>query len=68
MSTVGAGVNEIRIRARGEYRVLYVTKFADAVYVLHAFGKKTRQTSRRDIDLAAARYRELIGAMKRAHL
>jgi phage-related protein len=68
MATVGAGVNEIRIRAKGEYRVLYVTKFADAVYVLHAFVKKTRETPKQDIDLAAARYRELVYAMKRAHL
>lgn len=67
MSTVGPGVKEIRIRARGEYRVLYVTKFADAIYVLHAFGKKTRQTGKQDIDLATTRYRELVCAMKGAH-
>jgi len=67
MPAVGPGAKEIRVHAKGEYRVLYVTKFADAVYVLHAFGKKTQQTPKRDIDLAAARYRELVQAVKRAH-
>jgi phage-related protein len=43
MPTVGAGVNEIRVQAGGQWRVLYVAKFADAVYVLHAFGKKTHE-------------------------
>lgn len=47
VSTVGPGVNEIRVHARGEFRVLYVAKFAHAVYVLHAFAKKTRETSKR---------------------
>lgn len=61
MSTVGQGVREIRIRDTiGAFRVLYVAKFADAVYVLHCFQKKTRKTSRTDLDLAARRYRELL--------
>jgi len=60
MKTVGSGVKELRIHAKGEYRVLYIAKFASAVYVLHAFEKKTSQTPRHDIDLAARRYRELI--------
>lgn len=60
MGTVGAGVQEIRIRdGVGAYRVLYVTKLGDAVYVLHCFEKKTQKTAKRDIDLAAKRYREL---------
>ena len=60
MASVGAGVNEIRIRdATGAFRVIYVAKFADAIYVLHCFQKKTQQTRRQDIDLAAQRYREL---------
>jgi len=65
--TVGPGVNEIRIHAKGEYRVLYVAKFADAVHVLHAFAKTTRKTPKQDIDLATMRYRELIQAIKRAY-
>ncbi|MBX7254176.1 MAG: type II toxin-antitoxin system RelE/ParE family toxin [Candidatus Promineofilum sp.] len=60
MSVVGPGVREIRIQVLGEWRVLYVAKFADAVYVLHAFQKKTQQTRRDDIELARRRYR-LIG-------
>ena len=65
--TVGPGVNEIRIHTKGEYRVLYVAKFADAVHVLHAFAKTTRKTPKQDIDLATARYRELAQAIKRAY-
>lgn len=60
MNTVGQGVKEIRIRdAAGAFRVIYVTKFADVVYVLHCFQKKTEKTSKADIDLAAKRYRDL---------
>jgi len=58
MSTVGPGACEIRVRDEaGAFRVIYVARFADAVYVLHAFQKKTRKTSRADIDLAKQRYR-----------
>lgn len=64
MAVVGAGVKEIRIRTENEYRVLYVAKFAEAVYVLHAFGKKTQQTSKKDIELASQRYRELVNERK----
>jgi phage-related protein len=42
VTTVGPGVNEIRVHAKGEYRVLYVAMFVHAIYVLHAFAKKTR--------------------------
>ena len=60
METVGPGTKEIRIRAETGYRVLYVAKFSEAVYVLHAFVKKTTKTSKKDIDLATGRYRALI--------
>ena len=61
MITVGQGVREIRIRdAVGAFRVIYIAKFADAVYVLHCFQKKTEKTSRADVDLAAKRYRDLL--------
>ena len=43
MPTVGAGVYELRIRSRGAFRVFYVAKFAECLYVLHAFQKKTQQ-------------------------
>jgi phage-related protein len=59
MQTIGPGVNEIRIHILGEWRVIYVAKFRDAVYVLHAFHKKIRKTSRRDIDLARQRYSQI---------
>lgn len=64
MPSIGIGVNEIRVHAENEYRVIYVAKFAEAVYVLHAFAKKTRQTSKRDVDLAKQRYRELLSERK----
>ena len=61
MNTVGRGVHEIRIRdAAGAFRVLYVAKFDDAVYVLHCFQKKTQKTSKADVNLAAQRYRDLL--------
>lgn len=63
MPDVGTGAYEIRHRdaANGAFRVIYVAKFADAVYVLHAFQKKTQKTAKSDIDLAAKRYK-MIGA------
>ena len=61
MNAVGRGVREIRIRdAAGAFRVLYVAKFDDAVYVLHCFQKKTQKTSKVDLNLAAQRYRDLL--------
>ena len=60
MNTVGPGVREIRVRdAAGAFRVIYTTKFSDAVHVLHCFQKKTPKTSKVDIDVAAKRYRDL---------
>lgn len=56
---VGSGVREIRIQVGRQFRIIYVTPFADAVYVLHAFEKKTQQTSRRDVELARHRLAEL---------
>lgn len=63
MPTVGAGAYEVRINLQGAWRVIYVAKFEDAVYVLHAFQKKTQTTRQEDIDLAARRYKQ-IGASK----
>jgi len=60
MPTVGLGVNEIRVRLGGAYRVMYIAKFVEAVYVLHAFEKKSRKTAQTDIDLARRRFRALI--------
>jgi len=62
---VGLGVNEIRIDSQdGWFRVMYVAKFDEAVYVLHSFQKKTRKTSRNDIAIAKARYRAVVAERK----
>jgi len=60
MPSVGPGVSEIRVREGGAHRVIYMAKFAEAVYVLHAFQKKSRKTARLDIELARLRFRRLI--------
>jgi phage-related protein len=61
MNTVGQGVREIRIRdTSGAFRVLYVAKLEDAVYVLHCFQKKTQKTRKSDLELAGQRYRDLL--------
>ena len=61
MSTVGRGVMEIRVRdAAGAFRVIYVARFVDAVYVLACFQKKTGKTGKTDLDLASKRYRDLL--------
>jgi len=66
MSTGGSGAGEIRIKDEaGIYRVIYVAKFEEAVFVLHAFEKKTRRTSKADIALARARYKALAEERKR---
>jgi phage-related protein len=59
MRTIGAGVKEIRIHALGEWRILYVAKFQDAVYVLHSFQKKSQKTNQQDIELARQRYEQI---------
>ena len=62
---VGAGTREIRNRdASGIYRVMYVAKFEEAIYVLHCFQKKTQVTSKQDKAIAAARYRAVVNARK----
>jgi phage-related protein len=61
MPTVGRGVKEIRVwDDTGTYRVMYTAQLVEAVYVLHAFQKKTQTTSKRDIDLARRRLAELM--------
>jgi len=60
MPRIGVGVCEMRIHTAVEHRVCYVAKFAEAIYVLHAFEKRTRKTSQRDIELARQRYQALV--------
>lgn len=65
MPTIGAGAIELRIWDEGgTFRVIYVAKFESAIYVLHCFQKKTQRTSKADIDLAAARYKDLVKELK----
>lgn len=59
MTTVASGVREIRIHNDGQYRVIYVAKFDDAVYVLHAFQKKTQKTRKQDIEMAKRRLKTI---------
>jgi phage-related protein len=59
MLNVGKGVYEIRVHVLGEWRVLYVARHGDAVYVLHAFQKKSPKTAKPDIDLAIRRYKQM---------
>lgn len=73
MPTVGDGVREIRIRSSAEggvaaYRVIYVARYPEAVYVLHAFPKKRRKTRKGDLDLARQRYGEMLGIRRQKEL
>jgi phage-related protein len=62
---VGSGTREVRISdAKGIFRVMYVAKFEDAIYVLHCFQKKSQATSKQDKEIATARYRAVVGARK----
>ncbi len=60
MSSIGAGVNELRVHVGGAFRVIYVAKFAEAMYVLHAFLKKSQRTARLDMELARSRFASLM--------
>lgn len=60
MPTVGLGVEEIRIRTEDAYRIFYVARFAEAIYVLHAFQKKTQKTSKLDIEIGQKRYQQML--------
>ena len=59
VNSVGPGAKEIRVHVLGEWRVIYVAKIRDAIYVLHAFQKKTQKTSQHDIELAQKRYKQI---------
>jgi len=66
MPGVRFGVQEIRIHTKLEHRVMYVTRPEEAIYVLHAFEKKTRKTVKDDVELARSRLRELLNARRAA--
>lgn len=59
MKSIGDGVNEVRIHGIQELRIIYVAKFANAVYILHVFGKKSQKTSAKDLEIAKQRYKAL---------
>jgi len=61
MPTIGPGVREIRVRDEaGAFRLIYIAKFLEAVYVLHCFNKKSQQTAAKDIELSRKRLKELL--------
>ena len=60
MPSIGAGVVEIRIHETGEYRVLYVAKFPEAIYALHAFAKKSQRTRQAEIEVARRNLAEVL--------
>jgi phage-related protein len=64
MPGVGPGVQEIRVHTEGEHRVLYIAKFAEGIYVLHAFEKRTQKTPRRELELTRNRLRALVLARR----
>ena len=59
MATVGGGVVEIRLRGRVDHRILYIAKFEEAIYVLHAFEKKSRRTRETDLEVARSRLKRV---------
>jgi len=63
ISSIGKGVREIRIQEQGQYRVIYITKFEDAIHVLHAFQKKTQKTRKRDIEVAKQALKQVLRGM-----
>lgn len=64
MASVGHGVGEIRIHSGVEHRVFYGAKFEEAIYVLHAFEKRTRQTRQADLELARKRLADVVRARR----
>jgi phage-related protein len=64
MPDVGPGAKEIRVHTGSAYRLFYVARFEEAVYVLHVFQKKTQKTRDQDIELGRRRYRSAIEGRK----
>ncbi len=65
---VDGGVFEIALPHRGDAcRLLYVVQIADAIWVVHAFQKKSKtgiKTPKADIDLNRERLKRLMEALK----
>lgn len=63
--SAGVGVKEIRIKdITGIYRIMYVVKFEEAIYILHCFQKTSQATSQKDKAITSARYRAIISAKR----
>jgi len=60
MPLVGTGVEELRIHTEDAYRIFYIARFEEAVYVLHTFQKKTQKTSKQDIQTGQQRYKQML--------
>lgn len=60
MGSIGPGVVEIRIHTAQEFRVIYIARFEEVIYVLHAFEKRTQKIRTLDLDLARKRLGQLI--------
>jgi phage-related protein len=65
MASVGAGVEEVRVHTGREYRVFYIARFEEGVYVLHAFEKRSRKTPAKEIEIARTRLREALTTRRR---
>ena len=65
MTTIGTGVEEIRVHTGREHRVFYIARFEEGVYVLHAFEKRSRTTPTKEIEVARSRLREALTARRR---
>jgi phage-related protein len=65
MPAIGKGIEEIRLTdTTGAYRIIYLSRRADAVYILHVFQEKTRGTAKRDLEIASKRFRDLSGGRR----
>lgn len=63
LPTIGPGVKEIKLQDedKSQYRLIYIAKFEEAIYVFHVITKKTTEsTSKHDIALAKTRLGEII--------
>jgi len=59
MSAIGRGVKEIRVRYRGQFRLIYIATFEEGIYAISAFQKKQQKTPKKELDLARTRYKQL---------
>lgn len=71
MPSIGAGVREIKVQDenKSQYRLIYVAKFEEAIYVIHVITKKTTEkTDKDDIEISKKRYKEIVESRKKRQL